>query len=163
MGRRAQVGRSLRGVRARADPPSLLEEQVLALSAPEFDLLVYLVAAHHGKVRASLHSAPRDQDYKDSDGRGLPIRGVREGDVLPAVALSASQPPVSALKLSLQPAFLGLSSVTGRSWRERSIELVHRFGPAGLAFLEALIVAADRRASGRKTEDTSPHLREVVR
>lgn len=143
--------------------PSTLEQQVVALSAQGFDLLVYLVAAHHGKVRASLHAAPRDQDYEDRDGRGLPIRGVRDGDVLPAVVLSASMPPVSALTLSLQPAMLGLSSVTGRSWRERSIELVHRFGPAGLAFLEALIVAADRRASRLQTEDTSSHLREVAR
>ncbi len=145
------------------DRPSPLEEQVVALSAAEFDLLVYLVAAHHGKVRASLHAAPKDQDYEDRDGRGLPIRGVREGDVLPATMLSAGSLPVSALTLSLQPAMLGLSPVTGRSWRERSIELVHRFGPAGLAFLEALIVAADRRASALKTEDPSPHLRELVR
>lgn len=143
--------------------PSPLEEQVIALSAQELDLLVYLVAAHHGKVRASMHAAPRDQDYEDRDGRGLPIRGVREGDVLPSTMLSAASPPVSALTLSLQPATLGLSPVTGRSWRERSIELVHRFGPAGLAFLEALIVAADRRASRLRTEDTSPHLRELVR
>jgi CRISPR-associated endonuclease/helicase Cas3 len=143
--------------------PSPFEEQVLALSAQEFDLLVYLVAAHHGKVRVALHAAPRDQDYDDRDGRGLPIRGVREGDILPAVALSASKPPVSPQKLTLQPAMLGLSPITGRSWRERSIDLAERFGPAGLAFLEALIVAADRRASRLQTEDTSPHLREVGR
>ena len=143
--------------------PSPFEEQVVALSADAFDLLVYLVAAHHGKVRVSLHAAPRDQDYEDHDGRGLPIRGVREGDILPGVALSALKPALSPLTLSLQPAMLGLSPITGRSWRERSADLVKRFGPSGLAFLEALIVAADRRASRLQTEDTSPHLREVAR
>lgn len=147
-----------RGVMA----PSPLEEEVLALSAQQFDLLVYLVAAHHGKVRASLDAAPKDQDYEDRDGRGLPIRGVREGDVLPAVSLCASKPPVSSRTLSLQPAMLGLSPVTGRSWRERSLELVQRFGPTGLAFLESLIVAADRRASRLKTQDPSLRPEAVV-
>lgn len=143
--------------------PTPLEEEVLALSADEFDLLVYLVAAHHGKVRASLLAAPRDQDYEDRDGRGLPIRGVRDGDILPAVALSPLRTLLSPLTLSLQPAMLGLSPITGRSWRERSADLVKRFGPAGLAFLESLLVAADRRASRLQTEDTSPQLREVAR
>lgn len=143
--------------------PTPLEQEVLALSADAFDLLVYLVASHHGKVRASLLAAPRDQDYEDRDGRGLPIRGVREQDILPGVALSAATSPLSALTLSLQPAMLGLSPITGRSWRERSAGLLKRLGPTGLAFLEALIVAADRRASMLQTEDTSRHLREVVR
>jgi CRISPR-associated endonuclease/helicase Cas3 len=143
--------------------PGPFEKEILALSADAFDLLVYLVAAHHGKVRASLLAAPTDQDYEGRDGRGLPIRGVRDGDILPGVALSALTTPLSPLTLSLQPAMLGLSPISGRSWRERSADLVKRFGPAGLAFLEALMVAADRRASMLQTEDTSPQLRDVAR
>jgi len=133
--------------------PSPMESEIVALSAPLFDLAAYLVAAHHGKVRASLHASPKDQDYRDRDGRGLPVRGVRDGDTLPAVALSASGPSVPELTLSLQPATLGLSPLTGRSWRERTGDLRDRFGPGALAFLEALIVAADRRASRLVTED----------
>jgi CRISPR-associated endonuclease/helicase Cas3 len=134
--------------------PTPCEQAVLDCSADEFDLLVYLVASHHGKVRVALHAAPKDQDYRDSgDGRGLPIRGVREGDELPAVLLDASAPQLPSLILSLEPATLGLSPLTGRSWRERTLGLVERFGPGALAWLEALLIAADRRASKLTTPD----------
>ena len=130
------------------------EQAVLACSADEFDLLAYLVASHHGKVRVSLHAAPKDQDYRDrGDGRGLPIRGVREGDELPSVVLDVTAPPLPPLLLSLEPATLGLSPLTGRSWRERTLGLVDRFGPGALAWLEALLIAADRRASQLTTVD----------
>jgi len=73
--------------------------------------------------------------------------------VLPAVVLDASVPPLPALQLSLEPATLGLSPLTGRSWRERTSSLVDRFGPSALAWLEALLIAADRRASQLTTID----------
>ncbi len=134
--------------------PTPCESALLACSAEEFDLVAYLVASHHGKVRAALHAAPRDQDYRDpGDGRGLPIRGVREGDVLPPVVLTPGEPPLPPLTLTLEPAALGLSSRTGRSWRERTLDLLDRFGPGGLAWLEALLIAADRRASRLATAD----------
>jgi CRISPR-associated endonuclease/helicase Cas3 len=133
--------------------PTPPEQAVLDCSADEFDLLAYLVLCHHGKVRVSLHAAPKDQEYRDVDGRGLPIRGVREGDVLPSVLIDASTPPLPPLSLTLEPASLGLSSETGRSWRERTDALLERFGPGALAWLEALIIAADRRASRLKSSD----------
>ncbi len=134
--------------------PTPCEREILKCSPEDFDLLVYLVASHHGKVRVSLHAGPIDQDYRDSgDGRGLPIRGVREGDVLPSVLLDASSAPLPPLTLSLEPASLGLSARTGRSWRERTLDLVDRFGPGALAWLEALLIAADRRASRLATSD----------
>ncbi len=149
---------NLLGRPAPADPlgsaPTPCEQAVLDCSADEFDLLAYLVASHHGKVRVALHAAPKDQDYRDKgDGRGLPIRGVREGDELPSVLLDASAPPLPPLTLSLEPASLGLSPLTGRSWRERTLGLVDRFGPGALAWLEALLIAADRRASQLATVD----------
>lgn len=134
--------------------PTPCEQDVLDCSADAFDLLAYLVASHHGKVRVALHAAPKDQDYRaNGDGRGLPVRGVREGDELPSVRLDMAQPPLPALTLSLEPATLGLSGITGRSWRERSLGLVARLGPGALAWLEALLRAADRRASQLTTAD----------
>jgi CRISPR-associated endonuclease/helicase Cas3 len=134
-------------------PPSYVQD-VLACSAADFDLLAYLVACHHGKVRSALHAGPKDQDYRDSgDSRGLPIRGIRDGDVLPELVLNIGEPPLAALTLTLEPASLGLSPVTGRSWRERTLGLADRFGPGALAWLEALIMAADRRASRFTTPD----------
>jgi CRISPR-associated endonuclease/helicase Cas3 len=139
---------------ASSPEPTPCERQVLACTQAEFDLLAYLVACHHGKVRVALHSSPKDQDYRDpGDALGLPIRGVREGDVLPSVRLAPAAPPLPELRLTLEPAAMGLSARTGRSWRERTLDLVDRFGPAALAWLEALLIAADRRASRLLTLD----------
>lgn len=136
-----------------APPPTPLIQQVLDCSAESFDLLVYLVASHHGKVRAALHAAPKDQDYHDRDGRGLPIRGVREGDTLPSIEIDTEAPPLPEISLTLEPAAIGLSTRTGASWRERCHGLLERFGPAGLAYLESLLRAADIRASRLRTND----------
>ncbi len=133
-------------------PPSLIQ-RVIDCSPEAFDLLVYLIASHHGKVRVALHAAPKDQAYYDRDGRGLPIRGIREGDRLQAIVLAPGGPPVPEVTLTLSPAALGLSEKTGISWRERSLGVVGRHGPAGLAFLEAILRAADVRASRLPTND----------
>ena len=132
-------------------------QDILDCSAETFDLLVYLVASHHGKVRVALHAAPKDQDYRDNDERGLPIRGIREGDRLPSVSLDPSTAPLPELELTLDPATLGLSTRTGASWRERCLELLDRYGPAALAYLESLLRAADVRASRLNTSDPALH------
>lgn len=134
-------------------PPSPLVERLLDCKSEVFDLVAYLVASHHGKVRVGLHAVPKDQEYRDRDGRGLPIRGLREGDRLPAVVLVPGEPPVPEVKLTLSPAAIGLSCRTGISWRERSIGLMNHHGPAALAFLEAILRAADVRASRLTTND----------
>lgn len=138
---------------AQAGDPTALEQAVLDLDAERFDLLVYLVAAHHGKVRVALHASPKDQDYLDHDGRGLPIRGVREGDTIPPIRLDGNNSSLPELALTLEPAKLGLSPRTGASWRERTIGLLNRHGPVALAYLEALLRAADVRASCLNTLD----------
>jgi CRISPR-associated endonuclease/helicase Cas3 len=126
---------------------------LLACSADEFDLLAYLVASHHGKVRVALHAAPADQEYRDKDGRGMPIRGIREEDRLPSVVLVPGEPALPEVALTLAPAAMGLSESTGISWRERSLRVMDRYGPGGLAFLEAILRAADVRASRMATND----------
>jgi CRISPR-associated endonuclease/helicase Cas3 len=135
-----------------SSPPTPFIQRILDCSADKFDLLVYLVASHHGKVRVALHPAPKDQEYPDKDGRGLPIRGVREGDRLPAIAIDQGG-TLPEMSLTLEPASIGLSPRTGASWRERSIGLLERFGPTGLAYLESILRAADVRASRLKTID----------
>lgn len=54
-----------------------LVQELAALSADEIDLLVYLVAAHHGKVRMSLRTSPDDER---DDVRRRPISGKRAAD-----------------------------------------------------------------------------------
>lgn len=135
-------------------PLTRAEEELLAITDPGLvDLILYLVASHHGKVRTSLHAAPPDQDYVAKDARGLPVRGVREGDVLPPTVLDAGEPPLPALALTLEPAALGLSERTGRSWSDRILGLLANEGPFVLAFLEACLRAADVRASRLDTAD----------
>lgn len=132
--------------------PTPLEQALLALDADAFDLVAYLVASHHGKVRMSLHATPDDQDYVDRDRRGLPIRGVREGDRLPSIAFERGA-QLPALELTLAPALVGVSPRTGRSWSERTQQLLERLGPGTLAYLEACLRTADIRASKLETAD----------
>ncbi len=137
------------------NPPTPEIQSILNCSADEFDLLVYLVASHHGKVRVALHASPKDQDYRvrSGDPNGLPIRGVRDGDCLPAISFSPDGPLLPELPLTLDPAALGLSVQTGASWRERCQSLLIRHGPGTLALLEAILRAADVEASRLTTED----------
>ena len=123
------------------------EQRFSAWDAHQFNLLAYLVVSHHGKVRLRLQASSKDQEYRDSDGLGMPIQGVREGDWLPDLAAPGGQVLVPGVRLSLEPALLGLSDKTGPSWTERTIELLSDHGPGALAFLEAVFRAADIRVS----------------
>ena len=127
------------------------EQRFSGWDAHRFNLLAYLVASHHGKVRLRLQASPKDQDYRDADGLGLPIQGVREADQLPAIAGPGGAVLVPALQLTLDPAHLGLSDTTGPSWTERTIALLRTHGPGALAFLETLLRAADVRVSAAMT------------
>jgi CRISPR-associated endonuclease/helicase Cas3 len=133
--------------------PAAWEKSLADLDASAFNLVAYLVASHHGKVRMSLHASPTDQDYRDKDGRGLPIRGIRENDILPPIPGADGAVLVDTTSLTLEPAHLGLSERTGPSWTERTLELLRVRGPGSLALLEAIIRAADVRASRSGTPD----------
>jgi CRISPR-associated endonuclease/helicase Cas3 len=148
----------------RQDACPTMIQPLLDCTADEFDLLLYLIASHHGKVRGALYASPQDQDYIDrsNDRRGLPIRGVREGDELPPIKLLDDQEPLPSLQLTLAPAAIGLSHRTGISWRERCLGLVSRLGPTQLAYLEAILRAADVRASQLTTSDPALELEATV-
>lgn len=137
-----------------------LVTELAELSTDELDLLVYLVAAHHGKVRMSLRSSPDDEREDVPDP--CPVekrqaRGVRDGDALspcriPAANLNAAGVIAPEVTLSLDLMELGLSLCYGASWRERMQLLLERLGPFRLGYLEALLRSADCRAS--MEEDT---------
>jgi CRISPR-associated endonuclease/helicase Cas3 len=135
-------------------PPTDLEKEILALSAEDFDLLAYLVCSHHGKVRLTWHASPADQKANDSVTR---IRGVREGDRLPTVELASANGNYVSLpetELCLSPAAVGLSLQTGRSWTERTLGLIRRHSVFELGYLEAILRAADVRASRTPIADS---------
>jgi CRISPR-associated endonuclease/helicase Cas3 len=125
------------------------------------DLVAYLVAAHHGKVRLSIRSLPGErQPDPPTTGQGLErrfARGIWDDDALPQTDLGGQIAP--AVCLSLEPMKLGECQpppFAGHpSWAERMLRLRDTLGPFQLAFLEALLRAADIRAS-RKNDLLSP-------
>jgi len=106
------------------------------------DLIAYLIAAHHGKVRMGLRAFPDERGPDDSERRFA--RGVWDGDRLPAFSVDTLFIPDTVLALDVME--LG-GGATGRSWATRTQELLERYGPFRLAFLEALVRIADWRAS----------------
>jgi CRISPR-associated endonuclease/helicase Cas3 len=112
------------------------------------DLAAYLVASHHGKVRLSIRAMP-DEDKPEEAGMKF-ARGIHDGDELPEVQLGDAVEP--ALRLDLEPMLLGASPSGEPSWMERMLTLRDKIGVFRLAFLEALIVAADCRASAEPKE-----------
>jgi CRISPR-associated endonuclease/helicase Cas3 len=127
--------------------PTPLEQEILALGAEDFDLVTYLVCSHHGKVRVAWHASPADQAAADSV---LRLRGVRDGEVLPSLQLVDAEGRYATVPesiLNLDAAAAGLNPRTGRGWTERVLGLLARHGPFTLAYLEAILRAADQRAS----------------
>jgi CRISPR-associated endonuclease/helicase Cas3 len=107
------------------------------------DLVEYLVAAHHGRVRLSIRPAPEEEPPTDDHERRFAL-GVHEGDELEAV-----QTPLGSLpRVMLSLACMELGG-TEHSWVEAACGLRDdpQMGPFRLGFLEALVRTADWRAS----------------
>ena len=119
--------------------------------APERDLVAYLIAAHHGKVRLSIRSLPNEP--VPSGEERLFARGVWHGDSLPAVHLGVITTPAVTLDLSFMKMGAGEH---GPSWLARTVALRDRIGPFRLAYLETILRAADARASAQKTTAPNP-------
>lgn len=113
----------------------------------EADLIAYLIAAHHGKVRMSLRALP--QETEAPDGR-LFARGVWDGDRLPVVQFADGE-TVPEVELRLDLMQLG-DGPQGPSWTTRMQRLLKAPGPFQLAWCEALVRIADWRASRAEQE-----------
>jgi len=103
------------------------------------DLTLFLIAAHHGKIRFVVRSAPSELS-SDRVGAAT-VLGIADGDALPAV-----DTPLG----TLPPVRLSLRALDAEpSWTERACALRDdpALGPFRLAYLEALVRIADWRAS----------------
>ncbi len=127
-----------------------LASALALLSNGGMDLSAYLVAAHHGKVRLAIRSLP-DEAVPSGDGFGPETRhalGIWDGELLPPFDLGGGVRTDNPTKLQLGLMELG-SNGYGDSWVERVLALrdAKELGPFRLAYLEALLGAADKRAS----------------
>ncbi len=124
-----------------------LASGVLALMNGRDDLVAYLAASHHGKVRLSIRSLPNEERPAEPSTRFA--RGVHEGDLIPKADLGGGVVvPATAIRLNYMD--LGESTELGPSWLARMLGLRDRpdLGPFRLALLESVVKAADERASG---------------
>lgn len=130
-------------------------EELRPLSDDVLNLVSYLIASHHGKVRLSIRSMPNE--HRPTVNNGAPrkrfARGVWDGDELPEADLGGGV-TAPRVTLSLEPMELGLGEGVPLecfkdqpSWVERVLRLRDTLGPFRLAHLEALLRAADMRAS----------------
>lgn len=113
-------------------------------NAEHRDLIAYLIAAHHGKVRLSIRSLPDEKPPADRR-TSMISRGVVDGDTLPAINMKNFTMPETTLHLDLMR--MGRDGLGRPSWLCRMITLRDSIGPFGLAWLEMLLRAADMRAS----------------
>lgn len=121
-----------------------LASGLAALERGESFLVAYLAAAHHGKIRGSIRSLPGEQERQC----GLKtVRGVADGSMLPGVALGDES--LETQTLSLAPMQMGLDDRGVPGWTDQWCGLRDdpTMGPFRLAYLEALVKAADERAS----------------
>jgi len=121
-----------------------LASAIAALQHGCSDLVAYLVASHHGRVRLVVRSYPHETP--PDDGRRFAM-GILEGDRLPALVVCGLSLPETTMNLS--PMELG-DGPHGPSWAARMLALRDQMelGPFRLAFLESLLRAADHRGSG---------------
>lgn len=111
---------------------------------PFADLVAYLIAAHHGKVRMSLRAMP--DETKPEELERLYARGVWDGDeLLPFTMPDGRRTRGVALDLSVMRLGRG-------SWLERVLALRDspQLGPFRLAMLETVVRIADWRASEKE-------------
>ena len=117
----------------------------------EADLVAYLIAAHHGKVRLNLRPLPVEPPAMGEDKPRF-ARGVWEGDEVPSVDLGDGETWAGG-PLALSVMELGEHPETGASWTERTRNLLSQYGPFRLAWLEALVRIADWRASAKEEQE----------
>ena len=119
------------------------------------NLAAYLVASHHGKVRLGIRSLPgcRRRGSLDSNPDPNCLLGypITNPETLPSVDFG-ERLCIAETKLDLSIARIGLGDNGQRSWLDRTLDLLEWLGPFRLAYLEAVVRAADMRASKYERE-----------
>ena len=130
------------------------------------DLIAYLIAAHHGKLRMSAYTlagenSDRLADAESDDRFANPsgtlrrsILGIVDREEMPIVQLGETT--VASFPLDLRNFAVGTDddSGIGSVWDDRVIGLIDdpMLGPFRLAYLELLVRLADWRASAKRQD-----------
>lgn len=101
------------------------------------DLVIYLVGAHHGRVRLSIRGLPHEDERQ--------VLGLRQDDEIHGFAVDGITDLADA-QVDLGFAFLGGDGCRP-SWSARAESLLAEYGPFRLAWMEAMVRIADWRAS----------------
>ncbi len=120
----------------------IAHQDALLFDDVDADLVCYLVAAHHGRVRLAIRSIPGEEAPPDMKGARVAL-GVVDGDEVP---------PVRVGDIDLAATILDLDAMNmggPDSWATMALGLRDHpdLGPFRLATLEALVRLADWRAS----------------
>lgn len=132
-----------------------LASGLAALVAGEPDLVAYLAAAHHGKVRMAIRSLPIEEPCAECRPGDRFARGIHDHDVLPQANLGGGV-QLPATRLHLDCMEMGLDREGRPSWQDRALSLLEELGPFRLTFLEALVRVADARGSASARSVESP-------
>ncbi len=108
------------------------------------DLIAYLIAAHHGKIRQSIRSLPNENEPPGE--QTLFARGIWHGDYLPNV------PTITDGEIEMN---LSLMNMGEGSWLERTLRLRDEYGPFELALLEAVLRVIDWKVSATEERGVS--------
>ncbi len=112
--------------------------------ATDADLIAFLIAAHHGKVRGSVRSMPNEKQPSNPNVKYA--RGLWDGDEIPPVELDNGLiTPKLRVDLSLME--LGEDEHGRPSWLARVLKLRDQYGPFRLSYLETLLRIADWHGS----------------
>jgi CRISPR-associated endonuclease/helicase Cas3 len=132
-----------------------LASAMVLLGLNKSDLVAYLCAAHHGKVRLSIRSLPHESPPEDETRRFA--RGVWDGDIVGPVDVGNST-VVEQTVIDLHYMELG-ETERGNSWTARTLGLRDDpdLGPMRLAYMEALLRIADWRASAASRQQGDGH------
>ena len=130
----------------------------------KLELVAYLIASHHGKVRMSMRTMPTKRNREKHDRRYILGIDMKNGETVP-IFLSEKNPKTkNSKKEIIKETVLGKASITAdiarvgntddgkQSWLQMTLNLLKDYGPFKLALLEAVIRAADTRASAKESK-----------
>lgn len=136
---------------------SALALLVLKPKMPMLELVAYLVAAHHGKVRLAMRNTYKKRDNNKENSKY--VLGISTDSEQVPIFLSKKYKTKSKelrliddhipekITITTELAKIGALNENQSSWLSMTLNLLKKYGPFKLAMMESIIRAADTKAS----------------